>query len=90
MFRSIFHGTSLQEGNLTFRLQNEALKQGIKLVRREYAHIDDVFRDFKGVTALFNCTGLGSYRLGGVEDHNLYPTKVITMNVSNAYTNRAR
>lgn len=27
------------------------------------------------VTAVFNCTGLGSYNLGGVEDKQMYPTR---------------
>ncbi|KAF2813020.1 FAD dependent oxidoreductase [Mytilinidion resinicola] len=56
-------------------LQNEALKKGIKFVRRSYPHIDDVSRDFPQAAAVFNCTGLGSYSLGGVEDHDLYPTR---------------
>jgi hypothetical protein len=40
-------------------------------------HIDEPFTEDPSVSAVFNCTGLGSYSLGGVEDHKLYPTKVV-------------
>jgi D-amino-acid oxidase len=55
---------------------NEAIKSGIKIERRQIEHIDDCFEGSTSVSAVFNCTGLGSYSLGGVEDHDLYPTKV--------------
>lgn len=32
--------------------------------------------DDSDVKAVFNCTGLGSYSLKGVEDKSLYPTRV--------------
>ncbi|OCK85522.1 hypothetical protein K432DRAFT_26677 [Lepidopterella palustris CBS 459.81] len=48
--------------------------QGIKLIRRPYAHINGAPKDFPSTTAIFNCTGPGSYHLGGVEDHKLYPS----------------
>jgi len=35
-----------------------------------------VFERFSSATSVFNCTGLGSYNLKGVEDKLLYPTKV--------------
>ena len=38
--------------------------------------IRDVAKIFPGVKAIFNCTGLGSYHLKGVEDKSLYPTRV--------------
>jgi glycine/D-amino acid oxidase-like deaminating enzyme len=47
------------------------------LLRRSITHINDAFDitpDTK-VTAIFNCTGLSSYHLGGVEDKALYPTR---------------
>ncbi|KAI9742604.1 MAG: hypothetical protein M1818_003745 [Claussenomyces sp. TS43310] len=56
-------------------LQVEALKAGIEIHRRSYEDIRTVLRDFSGAAALFNCTGLSSYHLKGVEDHDLYPTR---------------
>lgn len=42
------------------------------------AHFDDIRQAFQDIPsdAYFNCTGLGSYRLKGVEDKSLYPTRV--------------
>ncbi|TPX16006.1 uncharacterized protein E0L32_000340 [Thyridium curvatum] len=55
-------------------LNTEALKAGIEMRR---ASIDDIRILFKDIEAdaYFNCTGLGSYHLKGVEDKSLYPTK---------------
>jgi len=52
------------------------LKAKVQIVRRSYNHIDDVISDFPTVLAVFNCTGLGAKTLGGVEDRNVYATKV--------------
>ncbi|TID06416.1 D-amino-acid oxidase [Colletotrichum higginsianum] len=46
----------------------------IDLVRRRIAHIREA-RLTPDVAAVFNCTGLGSYSLGGVEDKSMYPTR---------------
>lgn len=56
-------------------MNTEALKAGIEMRR---ASIDDIRILFKDIEAdaYFNCTGLGSYHLKGVEDKSLYPTKV--------------
>ena len=59
------------------RLQAEALKKGIEICRTTIGDIRDVPARFPGVKAVFNCTGLGSYHLKGVEDKLLYPTRVI-------------
>jgi hypothetical protein len=58
------------------RLQVEALKAGIEIRRALYEDIRDVFKAYPEAKAVFNCTGLGSYSLKGVEDHELYPTRV--------------
>lgn len=47
---------------------------GINLHRQRINHIDQA-RLSKDVAAVFNCTGLGSYYLGGVEDKSMYPTR---------------
>jgi D-amino-acid oxidase len=44
--------------------------------RGSFEDIRLVFKEFPNAKAIFNCTGLGSYHLKGVEDHNLYPTRV--------------
>lgn len=47
----------------------------INLVRRKYNHIDAVFADYPNSEAVFNCTGLGAYSLGGVEDKSMFPVR---------------
>ncbi|OLN85393.1 D-amino-acid oxidase 1 [Colletotrichum chlorophyti] len=47
---------------------------GIALIRRRVGHIKEA-RISPDVSAVFNCTGLGSYSLGGVEDRAMYPTR---------------
>lgn len=44
--------------------------------RQTYDDIRMLTKDYPNVEALFNCTGLGSYHLKGVEDKLLYPTRV--------------
>lgn len=56
------------------RLLAVCRSKGVKLVRQRIDHIDNV-RVSHGASAVFNCTGLGSYSLGGVEDKSMYPTR---------------
>jgi len=58
------------------RLQGEVLKTGIEILRASIDDIREVSERYPGVKAVFNCTGLGSYNLKGVEDKLLYPTRV--------------
>jgi hypothetical protein len=58
------------------RLQGQVLKQGIQIYRRTYDDIRELIKDYPNAKAIFNCTGLGSYHLKGVEDKLLYPTRV--------------
>lgn len=58
------------------RLQVQVLKAGIDLRRSQYDDINGLFDNFPTANTFLNCTGLGSYSLKGVEDHNVYPTKV--------------
>lgn len=51
------------------------MKAGIQFHRRTYSHIIEAFTEFPTAKAFFNCTGIGSYHLGGVEDTCLYPTR---------------
>lgn len=44
--------------------------------RRVYTHIDELFQQYPGATAYFNCSGIGAADLHGVEDKEVYPTKV--------------
>lgn len=48
----------------------------MNIIRRSYRHLNDLISDFPGVTAVFNCTGLGARHLGGVKDENVHPKKV--------------
>jgi hypothetical protein len=73
------------------RLQQEALKKGIEFKRTTVSDINDVVGDFPSMKAIFNCTGLGSYSLKGVEDKLLYPTRVSTpTNLASFGLNRDR
>ncbi|KAL3417184.1 d-amino acid [Phlyctema vagabunda] len=56
-------------------LQVQAKKAGIQFYRRSYTDIRESFAEFPHSKAFFNCTGLGSYHLKGVEDKTLYPTR---------------
>lgn len=49
----------------------------VRLERKKVSHVRDAAAaaGLKSVSALFNCTGLGSYSLGGVEDKTMYPTR---------------
>jgi len=58
------------------RLQGEAKRQGIEIRRGSFKSLDELFTAFPSASAYFNCTGLGAYSLGGVEDKNVYPTRV--------------
>ncbi|PLB44206.1 putative D-amino acid oxidase [Aspergillus steynii IBT 23096] len=55
-------------------LNTECLKAGIEMRRAWFDDITDLFGDIPA-DAYFNCTGLGSYSLKGVEDKSLYPTR---------------
>ncbi|EXJ96292.1 hypothetical protein A1O1_01418 [Capronia coronata CBS 617.96] len=57
-------------------LQVQVWKAGIDVRREYYDDIRELFEDFPSTMAIFNCTGLGSYSLKGVEDHAVYPTRV--------------
>ncbi|KAL6408917.1 d-amino acid [Ilyonectria robusta] len=46
----------------------------VQLVRQAVDAVDQAFLSSQ-VTAVFNCTGLGSYSLGGVNDKEMYPTR---------------
>lgn len=54
----------------------EAFSRGIEIHRRIFTDIRDVFKLYSTASTIFNCTGLGSLTLGGVEDKKLYPARV--------------
>lgn len=58
------------------RLQMEAQSRGIEIHRKIFTDIREVFNLYPEASAVFNCTGLGSFTLGGVEDKMLYPARV--------------
>lgn len=64
-------------------LQGEALKRDIEFQRTTVSDINDVLEAYPAAKAVFNCTGLGSYSLKGVEDKFLYPTRGQVMLVEN-------
>ncbi len=91
MCRSICHGEYQNEEMVleitTYRLQGEALKNGVEFQRKTVTDINEVFSIFPAAKAVFNCTGIGSYSLKGVEDKSLYPTRVriLAFETSNSY-----
>ncbi|KAJ5593959.1 uncharacterized protein N7459_000167 [Penicillium hispanicum] len=56
-------------------LQMEAISHGIEIHRKIFTGIRDVFKMYPQASTVFNCTGLGSLTLGGVEDKKLYPAR---------------
>lgn len=54
-------------------MQKYLADQGVIFVRRKLSHIAQGFSS--GVKCVFNCTGIGARRIGGVEDTNVYPTR---------------
>ncbi|GAM40402.1 hypothetical protein TCE0_039r12729 [Talaromyces pinophilus] len=56
-------------------LQMEAYSRGIEIRRKIFTDIREVFNLYPEASAVFNCTGLGSLTLGGVEDKMLYPAR---------------
>lgn len=59
---------------LLVRLLEGCRNANVKLERRRIQHIDEAWLS-TSVSAVFNCTGLGSFSLGGVEDKTMYPTR---------------
>ncbi|KXH30523.1 FAD dependent oxidoreductase [Colletotrichum simmondsii] len=55
-------------------LLEQCRQSNVVLVRQKIGHINEA-RISSDVTTIFNCTGLGSYSLGGVEDRSMYPTR---------------
>lgn len=67
----------MYERTLTpLRLQTEATRLGIEIHRRIFNHIQDAFRLYPQVGAVFNCTGIGALTLGGVEDSKIFSARV--------------
>ncbi|EHY57422.1 hypothetical protein HRR83_002908 [Exophiala dermatitidis] len=61
-------------------LQTQLLQsKKVTFLRRHYHHIDALLNDFPDARAVFNCTGLGARKLGGVDDEAVYPTKGQTL-----------
>ncbi|KAM0326955.1 hypothetical protein ACHAQA_006076 [Verticillium albo-atrum] len=59
-------------------LLEQCRQGGVVLDRRSITHIRQA-RISDDVTAVMNCTGLGSLSLGGVEDKSMYPTRGQTL-----------
>lgn len=57
----------------------EAYSRGIEIRRKIFTNIREVFNLYPEASAVFNCTGLGSLTLGGVEDKMLYPARVCSL-----------
>ena len=51
------------------------LKKGIQIHRKTIPSISSVAESYPHAKAIFNCTGLGSFSLGEVQDKTMYPTR---------------
>lgn len=51
-------------------LENES---GIEFIRKKISHVSDAYSS--NTEIVFNCTGIGAHKLGGVSDSNVYPTR---------------
>lgn len=67
-----------------FRLITEAIKAGVEIRRKIIRDIKEVFEEFPNAGGFVNCTGIGSYRIKGIEDRDLYPTMVRFTNHNDA------
>ncbi|KAH8722239.1 hypothetical protein BGZ61DRAFT_347861, partial [Ilyonectria robusta] len=56
-------------------LQAKLTMVGVEIHRAIIDDIADIPKRFPNVSAIFNCTGLGAFSLGGVKDTNVYPAK---------------
>ncbi|KAI0473445.1 FAD dependent oxidoreductase [Xylariaceae sp. FL0804] len=56
-------------------LLGRCLATDIRFVRRRISHVLDASEAVENCSVIFNCTGLGSHTLGGVEDKAMYPTR---------------
>lgn len=57
------------------RLQAEAERLGIQIYRKIFYTIQEAF-SFDPQAIVFNCTGIGSMTLGGVEDNTMFSARV--------------
>ncbi|ABN68145.2 D-aspartate oxidase [Scheffersomyces stipitis CBS 6054] len=49
-------------------------EKGIRFIKRKLTHITQAYLTSSTKT-VFNCTGIGAHKLGGVNDTNVYPTR---------------
>ncbi|KAJ5895308.1 hypothetical protein N7495_006999 [Penicillium taxi] len=56
-------------------LQMQANSLGIEIHRRIFKDIHDAFEEYPGTSAVFNCTGIGSLKLGGVKDEKMFAAR---------------
>lgn len=62
------------------------IKHGVTFVRQRVTHVNEAFLS-PSTKAVFNCTGIGAYSLGGVEDKNMYPIRGQVVVVSADFIN---
>lgn len=63
---------------------------GVKIQRQKLAHVSQAY--LPNTKAVFNCTGLGSRYLPGVQDSNVYPTRgqVVVLQAPHIQENKMR
>ncbi|CCH41391.1 D-amino-acid oxidase [Wickerhamomyces ciferrii] len=55
-------------------LLDHFIKLGVKTINKRLTHISEAYYT-NSIKTVFNCTGLGSLKLGGVDDSKVYPTR---------------
>lgn len=65
--------------------------KGVTFSRRKLDHIDDAYLS-SSTKVVFNCSGIGAHKLGGVTDTTVYPVRgqVIAIKAPHFYENRMR
>jgi hypothetical protein len=71
--------------NIGLRLQIQALKAGITIRRDLYLSLESLFSAYPKTHHFVNCTGLGSLKIGGVEDKLLYPSRVSAISLPESF-----
>lgn len=79
----VFHAPVFTEN-----LSNYVKSKGVKVIVKELKHIKEAAVDEK--TIIFNCTGLGSRSLKGVEDKDVIPTRGQVLVVKAPHINEVR
>lgn len=74
VFGIAFTSWSFNCPKFLFQFHQHLKSRGVAFVKRKLTHITQAYVGTSTKT-VFNCTGIGAHKLGGVNDVNVYPTR---------------